>query len=74
MIEESLTKGLTTPVYVIMTFLHIGFHIFQMCSQVVKEESCISFGEIYNDTEVIFTWNTTEMISGMLHVNHSFSQ
>ena len=71
MIEESLTKGLTTPVYVIMTFLHIGFHIFQMCSQVVKEESCISLGEIYNDTEVIFTWNTTElMVLGILHVNH----
>ena len=67
MIEESLTKGLTTPVYVIMTFLHLGFHIFQICSQAVAEETFISFGGIYNETEVIFTLNTTEvMVSGIL--------
>ena len=67
MIEESITKGLTTPVYVIMTFLHLGFHIFQKCSQAVDEETFISFGEIYNKTEKILTLNTTEeMVSGIL--------
>ena len=28
--QESVTKSLTAPLYVIFTFMHLGFHVFEM--------------------------------------------
>ena len=40
--QESITAGLTTPVNVIIAFLHLGFHVFNICHEKVEDEACFS--------------------------------
>ena len=42
MYQESITKGLTTPVNVILAFSHLGFHVFNICHEKVENEACFS--------------------------------
>ena len=62
MIQESITKGLTTPIYVMIAFLHLGFHVFDMCYEIVEEDTYLSSDYIGIKTEVVSPWNKTEVI------------
>ena len=61
MYQESITKGLTTPVNVILAFSHLGFHVFDMLDEEVEDESCFNIEFVENLTSSVFAWNNTEM-------------
>ena len=47
--QESITKGLTTPVNVIITFAHLGFHILDLSAEMVEDETYFSSKYIENN-------------------------
>ena len=60
--QESITKGLTTPVSVIITFAHLGFHIFDLSAEMVEDETYFSSEYIENNSTTLLSWNKTKMI------------
>ena len=57
--QESITKGLTSPVNVILAFSHLGFHVFDICHEKVEDETCFSseYMGMGNVTSTVLPWN-----------------
>ena len=51
--QESITKGLTTPVNVILVFSHLGFHVFNIFSEIVEDETCFRSEYMGNVTSTV---------------------
>ena len=49
--QESFTKGLTAPIYVILTFVHLGFHVFEFSSNGVGQNTTVINGTVTSTLE-----------------------
>ena len=61
--DEKWNSGLTSPVYVIIAFFHLGFHIFDIHSPIVQEETYFSSENKENNTEVVLTLSISDEIT-----------
>ena len=52
--QESVTKSLTAPFYVTFTFLHLGFHVFEIASHSdYRGQNRTFHGDVFNSSDFL---------------------